>query len=58
MKKEPNRFRAIYLGARAAQAAGEKAKAGEYYRQLVAMCVKGDAQRSELTEARSFAKAK
>jgi hypothetical protein len=54
MKKEPNRFRTLYLGARAAALAGDKAKAAGYYRQLVAMCVKGDAQRPELAEARAF----
>ena len=56
MKKEPNRFRTYYYAARAASMLGDKAKAREYYKQLVDMCPKGDPSRKELAEARSFAK--
>jgi predicted Zn-dependent protease len=56
MKKEPNRFRTYYHAARAAALTGDKAKAAEYYKQLVAMCPKGDATRKELAEARRYSK--
>ena len=52
MKKEPNRFRTLYLGARAASAAGDQAKAKKYYADLVKMCAAGDGDRPELLEAR------
>ena len=52
MKKEPNRFRTLYQGGRAAAAAGNNTAATKYYRQLVEMCPKGDASRAELAEAR------
>lgn len=53
MKKEPNRFRALYHGARAAALSGNERKASEYYRQLVQMCPKAQADgRPELVEAR------
>ncbi|HVL67320.1 MAG TPA: hypothetical protein VM364_08660 [Vicinamibacterales bacterium] len=56
MKKEPNRFRTLFQGARAASLAGDDAKAKQYYRQLADMCVKGDsAGRPELAEARKKA---
>jgi len=57
MKKEPNRFRALYHGARAASLSGDRARARQYYGQLVQMCGKADADaRPELTEARRRAK--
>jgi len=53
LKKEPNRFRAIYGAAKAAAASGDKAAAHGYYQQLVTMCAKGDQPgRAELVEAR------
>jgi tetratricopeptide (TPR) repeat protein len=55
-KKEPNRFRTLYHAARAASLAGDEAKAGRYYGELVKMCPKGDASRVELNEARKRAK--
>lgn len=54
MKKEPNRFRALYLGAKAASAANDAATARTYYAQIVEMCPKGDA-RPELVEAKKKA---
>jgi Tfp pilus assembly protein PilF len=53
MRKEPNRFRALYLGAQAASSTNQPEKASTYYRQIVEMCRKGEpARRPELAEAR------
>jgi tetratricopeptide (TPR) repeat protein len=53
MKKEPNRFRALYHGAKAASLSRNEAKAAQYFAELVKMCPKADANgRSELSEAR------
>jgi tetratricopeptide (TPR) repeat protein len=52
MKKEPNRFRTLYLGARAASMTGNQAKVSEYYGRLVKMCEKAGGERAELAEAR------
>jgi tetratricopeptide (TPR) repeat protein len=53
LKKEPNRFRALYGAARAASLAGDKAAARTYYTQLVKICPKADSPaRPELVEAR------
>ncbi|HJR61930.1 MAG TPA: hypothetical protein VJ813_21160 [Vicinamibacterales bacterium] len=57
MKKEPNRFRTLYLSARAASLNGDPARAKQYYGQLVEMCVKAGADpRRELAEARKMVK--
>ena len=56
LKKEPNRFRSVYGAGRAAEAAGDGAKARTYYAQLVKICERGDRQaRAELEHARQFA---
>jgi tetratricopeptide (TPR) repeat protein len=53
LKKEPNRFRAVYGAAKAASLSGDAATARIYYQQLVKLCPKGDTPgRSELQEAR------
>jgi hypothetical protein len=53
LKKEPNRFRAIYGAAKAAEAVGDHAKARTYYAQLLKICERGDTPgRAELAEAR------
>jgi tetratricopeptide (TPR) repeat protein len=53
LKKEPNRFRALYGAARAAALAGDHATARTYYGQLLKICDKADAPgRPELAEAR------
>jgi hypothetical protein len=55
MKKEPNRFRAVAGAAKAAAAAGQRAKAAGYYAELLKICARADAgARPELAEARSF----
>jgi hypothetical protein len=57
MKKEPNRFRGLYGAAKAASAAGDRAKAREYFTKLVAICKRADTPgRPELVEARAGAK--
>ena len=57
MRKEPNRFRALYFGARAASLNGDDAKARDYAAQLLQMCGNADAAgRPELAEARRLAK--
>jgi tetratricopeptide (TPR) repeat protein len=54
MKKEPNRFRATYGAAQAAQAAGDRAKARTYFASLIDICKKADTPgRPELQEART-----
>jgi predicted Zn-dependent protease len=51
MKKEPNRFRTLYLAAKAASSVGDATRVRNYSRQLVEMCAKGDAaDRPELAE--------
>jgi len=53
MKKEPNRFRAIYGAASAASLAGDQATSRTLYAQLLTICVKADTPgRPELAEAR------
>lgn len=57
MKKEPGRFRGAYGGARAAEAAGDRAKAGQYYRTLLEIARAPEGDRPELQRARTFTKA-
>jgi hypothetical protein len=57
MKKEPNRFRAVYGAAKAAELAGDRPTARTYYRQLLKTCAKADTPgRAELVEARRQAR--
>jgi tetratricopeptide (TPR) repeat protein len=56
MKKEPNRFLAIYGAAKAAEGAKQAAKAKGYFKQLVTMCEDAGSERPELQEARTKAK--
>jgi hypothetical protein len=56
MKKEPNRFRGVYGAAVAAEKSSDKAKAKQYYAQLVKICEHGDkGGRPELEAARKAA---
>jgi tetratricopeptide (TPR) repeat protein len=56
LKKEPNRFRAVYGAAAAASQAGDRARARIYYAQLVKICEGADRpERPELKEARAGA---
>ena len=53
LKKEPNRFRALYGAARAAGAAGNKTGAASYFNTLLTVATRADqGGRSELAEAR------
>jgi hypothetical protein len=54
LKQNPNRFRGLYGAARAAEAAGNRLKAVEYYSKLIELAKKGDGTRPELTHARSY----
>ena len=53
MKKEPNRFRGLYGGASAA-AAGNRAKAAEYYKKLLEVAKESDTDRPELQQAKKY----
>ncbi len=50
----PNRIRAFSGAARAAEAAGNRQKATEYYRKLVALTAKADPEKKEVQEAKAF----
>ncbi len=51
---EPNRFQGLYGAARAAQLAGDTAKARTYYGRLVTLGQGGEPERPELKQAKSF----
>jgi len=53
--REPNRFRNYLGSARAAELAGDKAKAAGYYRKLVELGKGADSDRPELADARRLA---
>ena len=52
--REPNRFRGYYGAARAAEAAGDRRKATDYYAKLMELAKKADSQRPELARARAY----
>jgi tetratricopeptide (TPR) repeat protein len=52
--REPNRFRGIYGAARAAEAAGDQAKAKVYYARLLDMTKTADSPRPELIQAKAY----
>ena len=54
IKKEPNRFRGLYGGARAAETAGQRARATALYKQLLQVASDADTNRPELQHARTF----
>ena len=54
-RREPNRFRNYLGAARAAEQSGDRTKAADYYRKLVALAKDADTERPELTSARAFA---
>ena len=51
---EPNRFRGLYGAAKAAQAAGDREKARDYYAKLVSLCERADTDRPEIKEAKAY----
>jgi hypothetical protein len=54
IRKEPNRFRGAFGAARAAEAAGDRARAAALYQQVAAIAKDSDSARPELQRARSF----
>jgi tetratricopeptide (TPR) repeat protein len=52
LAKQPNRFRAVYGIARAAEAGGDRNKAAEHYRKLIDISARADAPRAELERAK------
>ncbi|MBI2157487.1 MAG: hypothetical protein HYU26_11390, partial [Candidatus Rokubacteria bacterium] len=54
MRVEPNRFRTVAGAARAAELAGDTAKARSYYAQLVALTDRADSERPEVKQAKAF----
>jgi tetratricopeptide (TPR) repeat protein len=54
LAKQPNRFRAVYGSARAAEAGGDRNKAAEYFRKLIDISARADAPRTELEQAKRF----
>ena len=54
LKQTPNRYRAFLGIARAANAAGDRQKASEYYGTLVDLAKNADTERQEIREAKNF----
>jgi tetratricopeptide (TPR) repeat protein len=54
-QREPNRFRNYLGSARAAEMAGDRAKAAVYYQKLLTLAKDADTTRPELVSARKFA---
>ena len=54
LKKEPNRLGAYVGAAKAAEKAGDTAKAADYYKKVVAIAGDADKSRVEVGEARAF----
>jgi tetratricopeptide (TPR) repeat protein len=52
--REPNRFRGFYGAALAAEGAGDRKKAADYYAKLMDLAKKADSQRPELARARAY----
>ena len=51
---EPNRFRGLYGAAKAAQMAGDREKASQYYAKLLTLCGNVHTDRPEIKEAKAF----
>ena len=54
LKSAPNRFRTLYGAAKAANAAGDHAKAKHYFRQLTRLAGNADTPLPEVTEATAY----
>jgi tetratricopeptide (TPR) repeat protein len=52
--REPNRFRAFYGAARAAELSGDPQRARTYYEKALAACSQADTERPELQQAKEF----
>jgi Tfp pilus assembly protein PilF len=55
MKNAPERLRGLYGAAKAAEASGNKEKAGAYFRRLLTLTRDAQVDRAEIREAREFA---
>jgi tetratricopeptide (TPR) repeat protein len=53
-KNEPNRFRGLAGAARAAELAGSRDKARDFYTKLIALAATADTERPEITQAKAF----
>src|SRR5262249_8411774 len=54
LKQTPNRFRSFFGAARAADAAGNRQKASEYFGKLVDLARNADTERQEIRDAKAF----
>ena len=54
LKENPNRYRGFYGAAQAAEAAGNRQKAADYFAKLVALSKNADTVRPELARAKTF----
>ena len=54
LRDTPNRFNGLYGAARATELSGNRAKAAQYYRQLIALCSQAEGERAELKRAKAF----
>jgi hypothetical protein len=54
LKRDPNRLRGLYGAARAAELAGQHAKARDYYARLQSLTAARDSDRPELRRARAY----
>jgi tetratricopeptide (TPR) repeat protein len=56
LKQTPNRFRAFWGAARAANSAGDRQKASEHFGKLVDLAKNADTERQEIREAKAYAR--
>jgi uncharacterized protein HemY len=56
LKASPNRFRAFNGAARAADSAGDRQKASEYFGKLVDLAKNADTERQEIREAKAYSR--
>jgi len=54
LRENPNRYRGLFGAARAAEVAGDRTKATEYFEKLMALARKADTARPEIVHARTF----
>jgi tetratricopeptide (TPR) repeat protein len=54
LEEYPNRIRAFYGAAKAAEALGNRQKAAEYYKKLVALTANADSEKKEIQQAKAF----
>jgi tetratricopeptide (TPR) repeat protein len=56
LKQTPNRFRAFSGAARAADSAGDRQKASQYFGQLAVLATNADTERQEIREAKAYSR--